>query len=208
MKMENIIAAKMGNITQKWVEILVPFCSDYSAKLTASDISRSTKISQQTASRVLNKLAEFNLVRYNVAGKNKEFYLELDNPNSELLLGIAEHKRTLDFILNCKKQGIIINKILRFCEGIILFGSYASGRYKKNSDLDLVVLGKSSKKEIDALRELSPMDINIYYFGFEEFKSLSKKKEPLFLEICKNHILFGDFFKVVKLFSGGESGRY
>lgn len=42
---------KMGNITQKWVDLLVPFSNDYSAKFSASELSRKAKIPQQTASQ-------------------------------------------------------------------------------------------------------------------------------------------------------------
>ena len=65
---------EMGNITQKWVEILKPFSSNYAIKFTASGVSRKTKISQQTVPRILNKLSLLNILNYEK--KNNKKFIE------------------------------------------------------------------------------------------------------------------------------------
>ena len=71
---QNLNKKKMANIGQIWPDVLVPFVNDYNLKLTASDISRKTKIPRRTASRILEKLIKINLIRYDIDGKNKKYY--------------------------------------------------------------------------------------------------------------------------------------
>jgi len=37
---------------------------------------------------------------------------------------------------------------LRYCESLIVFGSYAAGDFNRESDLDIVVLGKHDEEQI------------------------------------------------------------
>ena len=45
---------KMTNVGQIWPDILIPFTNDYAIKLTASELSRKTKIPRRTISRILD----------------------------------------------------------------------------------------------------------------------------------------------------------
>ncbi len=56
--------ANLSNITQKWVNILVPFSNNYYAKLSVSELARCSKIPQQNVSRYLNKISKLNLIKY------------------------------------------------------------------------------------------------------------------------------------------------
>jgi DNA-binding IclR family transcriptional regulator len=67
----------MGNITQKWVDILITYSNDYSIKLSTSELSRRSGIPQQTVSRYLNRLAKLTLIDYVREGKSKLFYFDL-----------------------------------------------------------------------------------------------------------------------------------
>lgn len=195
---------KMGNITPKWVKVLFPYLQDYFNKMTASEISRKISLPQQTTSRILNNLVKLNLLKYENKGKNKLFYFDFPNEKTKTLLGILEDQKALSFQLD-NKISLIVNEIQKFCEGLIVFGSYASGKYKKDSDLDLVILGKSDKKSINSIKEKQIVEINEHYFSYEEFENLIQKNEPFILEVLKNHILFGDVSKIVKIFLRGKN---
>ena len=192
--------SKMSNITQKWIDLLIPFSDDYSSKRSAIQISKKTKISQQTASRCLNKLAKLNLINYEKEGKNKLFYFDFKNPKTKTILNLIENQKTLQFQLKIKEASIIINEFLNFCESLIVFGSYASGKFSKNSDLDIVILGKCNKEKIKKIKQKQIIDINEQYISYKEFFQKLKTKNPLSLEIMKNHILFGDVSKIVDIF--------
>ncbi|MCK5321340.1 winged helix-turn-helix transcriptional regulator [Candidatus Pacearchaeota archaeon] len=204
--MENGNTVKMGNITQKWVEILMPFCNDYSVKLTASDISRSTKISQQTASRVLNKLVKFNLISYTKEGKNKMFFLDLKKQITRTIINIAENQKSLRFQLKARKVAIMINEFLDYCDGIIVFGSYSSGSSQSDSDLDIVIFG-ANKEKIKQIKKKYLIEVNEHYVEYREFEKILDGGNPLAIEILNSHILFGNISSIVKIFWRKKHGR-
>jgi len=192
--------SKTSNITQKWVDLLMPFSDDYFSKQSASQLARKTKIPQQTASRILNKLAKANLINFVKEGKNKLFYFDFKNQNSKIMLNLIENQKTLKFQLKIKEISAIINELLKHCESIIVFGSYASGKFNKDSDLDIVILGKYDREEIRKIKQKQIIEINEHYVSYREFFKILKSRNPLSLEIMKNHVLFGDVSKIIDIF--------
>ena len=196
----------LGNITQRWVGVIKPFTMDYSIKLSATEIARISSLPQQSVSRILNLLSKMSLIEYSTIGKNKLFYFDFKKGTTYPLFLIVEGNRSVDFNLKHKREALIVNKILDNCDSIILFGSYASGKTKKNSDLDLVIIGNKSIKKFKELKSLSPIEIHEHFVSYKELKETFSKKNPLALEICKNHVLFGDFGRIIKMFFEVKNG--
>ena len=201
------IKSNLSNITQKGVDLLISFSNDYSAKLSASELARSSKIPQQTASRLLNNLARLNLINYEKKGKNKLFYFNLEKQTTKILFNFIEHQKALQFQLKIKEISVIINEILKSCESLIVFGSYASKGFSKESDLDIVVLGRYDKEQIEKIKQKQVMEINEHYVSYNEFTRILESKNPLSIEIMKNHVLFGDVSKMVDIFWRREYER-
>jgi len=195
---------KLSNITHKWVEVLRPFSENYFSKLSASKISELSKFPQQSASRILNQLIKLNLIKFKTEGKNKLFYFDFNIENSKSLLKIIEIHKSIDFNLNYTEVGIIFNKILKYCSGIILFGSYAKGKNKKNSDLDLIILDSKNKEKIKEIIEISPFKINAHFFSSKKFCFLFESGDILVKEIFRGHVFFGDVFSTFNCFIGGK----
>ena len=204
---KNSIKSDLSNITQKWVNLLIQFSNNYSAKLSASELARSSKIPQQTASRLLNKLVKFNLINYEKTGKNKLFYFDLEKQTTKIVLNLIEHQKALQFQLKIKEISVIINEILKYCESLIVFGSHASDNFSKESDLDIVILGKSNKGQIKKIKEKQVWEINEHYVSCSEFDKILKLRNPLSIEIMKNHVLFGDISRIVYIFWRREYER-
>ena len=102
--LENNIYLKMSDITQRGVDILNPFTLDYSVKLTATSISKISKVPQQTVSRILNFLLKLNLIEYAIQGKNKLFYFDKSKiTTSSLFIVVEEILPIKEIILNCEK---------------------------------------------------------------------------------------------------------
>ncbi len=194
------IKSKMSNITQKWVDLLIPFSNNYSARLSVSELARKSRIPQQTASRLLNKLTRSNLINYIKEGKNKLFYFDLEKQTTKIILNFIENQKALKFQLKIREISVIINEILKYCESLIVFGSYASNAFNKESDLDIVILGKSNKEKIKKIKQKQIIQINEHYVSYNEFAKILKSKNPLSIEIIKNHILFGDISKIIDIF--------
>ncbi len=188
----------MSNITHKWVNVLEPFSCGYKRSISASQISRETKVPQQTVSRILNNLVKETIVKYENEGKNKKFSLE-NNSLRNIVLNIIESSKTLEFSLKQRKISVILNEILKFCESLIVFGSYSSGKSDKKSDLDIVVISARDKTRINSLVEDYSVEVHIQFVSYSELNALIKKETPLMKEIIQNHIIYGDVSKVVEV---------
>ena len=155
----------MTNISQKWLsalDVLVPVTRDYSGKIYASEVARKTKIPQKTVHRKLELLVKNNLLNYVREGKNKHYFLDFNQKSTFSLLAMVESFKELNFINNHPEIGVLFNEVP---SNFILFGSYAKGLAKKNSDIDLIIIGKENEK-INKVRKRSPFEINIFYFTF------------------------------------------
>ena len=194
------MVVKMSNIGQLCPDVLKPYLKDYSLKLSASEISREVKIERRTVSRILNKLVGLNLMNYVLQGKNKLFYFDLKKMSSFSLISLIEVNNSLNFSFRNKEISLILSKLFSCAEGVIVFGSYASLKNKKNYDLDVVFLGKVNLKEIRKIKSMSSIEINEHVVSYSEFVKILKSRNPLSIEISENHVLFGDSSRIVKAF--------
>jgi predicted nucleotidyltransferase len=119
------------------------------------------------------------------------------------LLNIIESQRSLNFCIENKGLPPIIWEITKYCEGLAVFGSYSSGRFNNQSDLDLVVLGKHDRQQIKKIKQKQIIEINEHYSTYGELKKLLASKNALAAEIKNNHLLFGDISKIIETFIGG-----
>ena len=190
----------MSNLTKKWVKALIPFTNNYLAKYTATELSKITNLPQQTISRSINTLCKNKILSYEIQGKNKLFFFNPNKQSTNMIFNILETEKSLNFILKLKKISIIINELLKCSEAIIIFGSYSSETHNKDSDIDIIILGKHNKKEIIKIKEKQIIKINEHYFTFSEFEKILNKKNTLAIEIYKNHLLFKNISKIVNIF--------
>ena len=189
----------MANISQNWLKVLVPFASEYNKKFSGSELSRIIKVPQRSVSRYLSELVDNALLKFEIRGKNKFYYLDLKDEKTKILINIIENKKALEFQLRNSKISVIINEFLDNGKGVILFGSYACGKEDLKSDLDLIVF---YSKNIDKIKSHYSIDINVHEIKYSEFKKVLHEKNPLSIEILKNHILFGDVSVIIDIFWG------
>ena len=174
-------------------EIFEEFLGDYSIGLTGSFISKKKKLNQKTTANYLYVLEKEGILKSKIQGKNKNYSLNLNNKEilKNYILAV-EHIRTLEF---CKKH-LVINeiseKINEYINGTaLIFGSYAKGVQKKNSDLDILVIGKCNEKEIEKIGKTYNIEISL--------KIYSKfKKDILTKEAMKNHIFIKNSELIIK----------
>lgn len=87
---------------------------------------------------------------------------------------------------------------------LLLFGSYASGKHNKKSDIDLMLISDNEKieKQIKNKLSLVPLEIHLTFFNSEEFLSMLKTTEfNVGKEAFNNNIiLFGieDYYRLIK----------
>ncbi len=190
----------MSDITNRWVNILIPFTNKYSDKISGTELARKVKVPQQTVSRYMNNLIKDNLIKYEIKGRNKHFYFDFKKQTTKIVFELIENEKSLNFQLKLKEAGNIINELLVCCESLIVFGSYSSMTFHKDSDLDILILGKYDKKKIDEVKRRQIIQINEHYSSYVEFSRLLNKRNNLSIGILKNHTLFGNVSKMVNIF--------
>jgi predicted nucleotidyltransferase len=100
---------------------------------------------------------------------------------------------------------MIASELLRHSESAIVFGSYSSYSYGKTSDLDIVLLGNCDKEGIEKTKQKQIIQISEHCISYDEFSKTLKSKNPLAIEILKNHTIFGNVSKVVGIFMEATS---
>ena len=202
--MNKAIYSNLSNITQKWVDLLIPLTGDYTIRLSASELARQAGIPQQTGARHLDNLAGAGLIEYERQGRNKLFYLDLKKQTGKIIINIAENQKAL-YLISFAKINAILNEILRECESMLVFGSYASLRFDKESDLDLIIFNCRNKNKIKKIKDLHPLEINEHYSTYAEFKKVLSSRNALALEVAKNHVIFGNVSMLVEILTEAKS---
>lgn len=183
----------------KKIDIIQLYLYGYNTRLSGREIARKTMLNHQTALNSLNELVRDKVLKFEIAGRNKQYSLNMDNPSAMIMAEMAESQKALAILLN-KKIKVIIAEMLPFAETFIIFGSYASGREKDDSDLDIVIAGKADKQKIKSIASKYPIEANIEFVSFGEFEKALKEKKALALEILRNHVIFGDAHKIIEIY--------
>lgn len=144
-------------------------------------IAKTLNESHSTVLRKLNNLKKENVVDSRKEGKNKIFFLKRNIISNNYIFQ-AESNKLAKLIRKHPELNIVFEEILKTTDEnlIVLFGSYAKGLAKKNSDIDIYIETKNRniKKVIEDVN--SKINVKIGTFDL---------KSPLIKEIIKNHII-------------------
>jgi len=166
------------------IKIFEEFLKDFNIKITGSFIAKEKKLNQKTVSNYLNKLEKEHILKSKTQGKNKLYFLNLDNKEivKNFIISV-EHLRTINFYKKNILIKEIVGKIKYHIKGIaVIFGSYTKNTQKKDSDLDVLVIGKCNEKEINNISKTYKIEINLKIYPKLEQDILTK-------EVIKNHII-------------------
>jgi len=144
-------------------------------------IAKKLNESHSTILRKLNNLKKENVIDSKMEGKNKIFYLKANIVSRSYILQAELHKLT-KLLRHNPELSIIFEEILKKTNEklVVLFGSYAKGLAKEDSDIDIYIETKSRsvKKAIEEIH--SKINVKIGTFDI---------KSPLIKEIIKDHII-------------------
>jgi len=144
-------------------------------------LSRKLKVNPMTLSRKIKSLIEENVLDFKEEGKNKIYFLKKTS-EAKANIFMAEQYKLTQLLKRYPKlrsifENIQKNKKINLA---ILFGLYAKGIAKKNSDIDIYIEGSNIKlkKEIEDLN----MKLNVKIGKYN-------KNNLLIKEIEKNHVI-------------------
>ncbi|HIG95276.1 TPA: hypothetical protein HA249_00090 [Candidatus Woesearchaeota archaeon] len=176
------------------LEIIRLFRSDYLAKFHVREMAQLTKKSHVTLLPHLKALEKDKILIPKTIGKNKQHSLNFENIITKNYLNLSETVETTAFL----EDVFLIKKItkeifnLNLTGTIIVFGSYTKKTFHEDSDIDLFYLGQLTDKEIQNIKNIGKTygkTIHIKKSTLKNFELGLRKKDPLVIEIVKNHII-------------------
>ena len=134
-----------------------------------------------TILRKLNNLKKEDVIDSRKEGKNKIFFLKKNLLSKNYILQAELHKLT-KILRHNPELSIIFEEILKKTDEklIVLFGSYAKGLAKKDSDIDIYI--ETQSRSVKKIVEEIHSKINVKIGAFDT-------KSPLIKEIIKDHVI-------------------
>ena len=173
------------------LSVLEEFLGDYKGSFTGRYIARKKSLNQKSVANTLNRLENEGVLKSTTVGRNKQFSLNLgDLETVKNLILAAEHLRTASFL---KKNPLIKEVFAKtrpvFHGIVVVFGSYAKGTQKKDSDLDVFVAGTYDRNRVSGVSELYNLQISVKNYPSGAFRRALKNRDILLNEILKSHFI-------------------
>lgn len=146
-------------------------------------LARYLKISPNTAKHYCDFFVKEGIL--NVVNKGNLRIFSLDNKSSY----VKELKKTI-VLLYLKDCGIekIANKSMSFA----LYGSYASGEFTDESDLDILIIGDQKDVDKNIILQFEKKirkEVQLTVISYYKWEEMKKKNDAFATEVLRKHIL-------------------
>ena len=177
------------NITENSLQVLSLFTNGFDKEYYIREVEKILKISPRTAQLILEDLENKGIIESKIRGKIRPYKLKISDL-SRRYLTFVECYKSIAFMEKNLLAKEVIEKISPFINGIgIIFGSYAKGTFKKESDLDVFVAGDYEKEEIKKVSRNLGIEVSVKCYPSKIFEK-NINHDALLKEILKNHIIF------------------
>jgi len=163
-------------------------------EITIRQLSKEAKVPYTTTHRLIKNNKETFII--NQKGNIKLCSLNLKDSITKNYLILSERKEADSFLKKQPQFKVLKEELPKGDYSLILFGSRAEGKGREKSDVDLCILNKDGKKNVNfsKFELLFKLEINPIYLSNKEFKQMLKEVEQnLAKEIVKKRIiLYGE----------------
>jgi len=176
-----------------WItlKIMTLFTSDLTISLHGREIARKLKMNQRTAKLYLDVLEKEKILAGEIKGRNKEFTLKR-SALSKRLLTMAEQYKMFMLFANFEVYDIV-SSIMDFAEIVIVFGSFAKGYSRKDSDLDILLIGRAEMRKINKIKEKYARKIHVVHMRQKQFIARLKEKDNFVMDVLHDHVICSGF---------------
>lgn len=171
----------------KELTILNLYLKDFQAEYYLREISKITKIPLKTTQDCLKLLENKGILRSSMHGKNRYFSLNLYNIITKYHLMMAEIYNTELFIDKYPLIKLFLKEIYNDTP-LIVFGSYAKFQARKDSDFDLLIIGK----KIEIPSHVLPYKLHRIEISPSSLKKLLKQQETFIKEVEQSHVIINN----------------
>ena len=183
-------------IHNKYFEIIKQFLSDYTKEIYGRQLIGKIDLSQKAIALTLEELEKKGILKARKQGNIKYYKLNLEYSEIRDILIVAEYLQKIEFLAKNRALAYILNKDERI---VGIFGSYAKGAQKEDSDIDMFIIGKKIPEDYEKKGKKLDLDLNIKYFSEKEWQQLVKNKNNLWKEIISSHVLIFGMEKFVNV---------
>ena len=196
-------------ITEKQLKIFVVFAKKTFAEYTRKEIKKESKEKSNNAlALAINLLKKEEVIIEKKIGKSGLLTLNLENDLTFYYLALCNNNRiphNVKLALESLKKEISENTPFY---SIIIFGSYAVGDQRKDSDLDVAVFidNEEKRKQIESLtnsaklKSIIKVDVNVIPRA-EMIEMMTNKEENLGKQIARKHLAVYNhriFYEIIK----------
>ncbi|MDO8656318.1 MAG: nucleotidyltransferase domain-containing protein [Nanoarchaeota archaeon] len=185
-------------------EILKFLLSHKKTEFTIRNISQKIGVDYKTVHGVIQELIKDNLIRAKKIGQTVLCSINPAEFNADIFSTELSRREELLKNKDLSSMYSYFKDIQEPFFILLLFGSYASGKNRKGSDIDLMLIADSEdiKKKIKSKIALIPLEIHLTEFNPREFISMLKTTE---FNVGKeafynNIILYGieDYYRLIQ----------
>ncbi|MBI5398817.1 nucleotidyltransferase domain-containing protein [Candidatus Woesearchaeota archaeon] len=196
-------------ITEKQLKMFEVFAKKPFAENTRKEIKNESKEKSNNAlALAINALKKENVLIEKKIGKSGILTLNLDQDTTFYYLALCNNNRINNLVkLSLETLKKEITEETPFFS-IVIFGSYAVGEQKKESDLDIAVFieNEDNRKRIEALANSaklkSTLEMDIHIIPKKEMlEMLTSKEENLGKQIARKHLAVHNhriFYEIIK----------
>lgn len=177
------------NITENHLQALALFTRGFDREYYIREVQKLLNISPRTSQLILDDLEKKAVLESRLRGKIRTYRLKNTQSAKDSLILVEQYKK-ISFLEKKPMIKEIITKITPTITGTgLIFGSYAKGLEKKESDLDIFIAGNYDKNEIKKISELYGIEISIKAYPEKIFEK-EIVKDILIKEVLSDHIIF------------------
>jgi len=186
------------NITENHLNILSLFTRGFDSEYYIREVQKILRISPRTAQLILKDLEKKGVLESRARGKIRTYKLKKNSTTVKYLILTEQHKQ-IAFLEKSQIIKEIIEKITPLIIGIgLIFGSYVKAINKKDSDLDIFIIGKYDREKIKEISKTYKIEINIKNYPKNIFEK-TINDDILTKEILKDHIVFLNLEEFINL---------
>lgn len=180
------------NINQTTFKILRLYAGDYARSLHLRQIARDVGVDVKAVQVQLKRLEKANILSSQVKGRNTEYRLNLGNSIARYCMVMAETFAATAYLQNNFLVKKVAGEARNLVDGpLLLFGSFAKGQQRKDSDIDLFAI-TDSKLDLKAFMEVGSLvnrAISVKSAGKARFMEGLRNRDPLIVEVVADHII-------------------
>lgn len=163
-------------------------------QISIRQLSKESRVPYTTTHRLIKNNREIFAI--DQKGNIKLVSLNLKDNIIKNYLILAERKELESFLNKNPEFRVLKKELPQEDYSLILFGSRAEGKQREKSDIDLCIINKNGKRNINLSKFelLFKLEINPIYLKDKEFRQMLKEEEQnIAKEIIKKHIiLYGE----------------